>query len=211
MKAYAKFSAVALLFSAGLPSIGLTQEFNCGEIQPNVYVRATELNQQCTNESDYAFHALNWSFQRKHNCHLANSMKDVSANCIKSSTSMAISIDGKEWGNYAHGGTALADWAPVWKTSIHLHEPKKLVVSATAITPFLACRLSTSGVAIQWEGITPGAPQGVPVVANTLKQKDFVFNLSCSSRFGPHVIDPAIYDQWINRETIGLNISILNE
>jgi hypothetical protein len=184
------------------------QSLGCGEINAHAMVSASEQGQTPAQSQDVQSHPLPWSTDLGQQSGQSNAHKQIQAACAQEGASLTVHITGAEWGDVQAvrtgvAPTAMAGWAPVWSTHVTLPPRKQLAISVASSVSYLTCQLVAPGVAMDW---------GIPFqesLTTVSGARDFDVTLSCASG-GTHAISPARANDWVDAESILINLTVVS-
>jgi hypothetical protein len=202
----------ALIAAATVASFGLAahaadaQTLNCGSINPHAVVLATEQGQAPAQAEEAQDHALPWSTDLGQQAGQSNAHKRIDAECTDYGKSITVRIAAGEWGDVQRSRSnanpsAMAGWAPVWTAHVAVPAGKHLDIAVASGVSYLTCQLVAPGVAMTWS--TPFHDDEHATGGAT----NFDVTISCTSG-GLHNINPALASDWVNDESILVNLAV---
>ena len=204
----------ALVAAATVAAIGMAghaayaQSLNCGAINPHAVVLAAEQGQAPAQSEESQDHPLPWSTDLGQQAGQSNAHKRIEAECADDGKSTTVRIAASEWGDTQRSRananpSAMAGWAPVWTAHVMLPPGKRLDISVASGVNYLTCQLVAPGVAMTWS--TPFHDDEHAVGGAT----NVDVTISCTSG-GLHNISPALANDWVNGESILVNLAVVD-
>jgi hypothetical protein len=202
----------ALVAAATVAAFGMAahaasaESLNCGSINPHAVVLAAEQGQAQAQAEEARDHALPWSTDLGQQAGQSNAHKRIEAECADNGKSITVRIAASEWGDVQRSRTnanpsAMAGWAPVWTAHVAVPPGRRLDISVASGVSYLTCQLVAPGVAMTWS--TPFHDDEHATGGAT----NLDVTISCTSG-GLHNINPALANDWVNGETILVNLAV---